>query len=151
MYVGIRVLLMQCRPWPVDEGSVQAWRQIRVIFLHHIMWMTSYASIMTQIMYWTNWMGMCHWNQGHLRAPICIWAWSLNACNYIMASGLGPWMHLIMSQKQSESVRSMLPDTWVSSIDCQRRQIIHLRMLISSNWFCPWYWDQKRRLITSPW
>ena len=66
-----------------------------------------------------------------------------------MASGLGLWVHLSMSKKQLESASSMLPDTWVS--DCQRGQIIHLRVTIAPNWMFYWYRDQMKHVITILW
>ena len=49
--------------------------------------------------YWKNWMCMCCWNLDQSKVPTCIWAQSWNACNNIMAFGLGLWVHQSMSRK----------------------------------------------------
>ena len=63
-----------------------------------------------------------------------IWAWSMSSSKYVQEA----------VKIYKEYVARHL------SKDCQRGQIIHLRVVIPPNWMCPQYWEQMRHLITSP-
>ena len=64
-----------------------------------------------------------------------------------MVSGLGWWVHLSMSKKQQESMRSMVQNTWVRIINCQKGHCPELDVSLALGPDVASYYQPLRRVM----